>query len=155
MSNLLDTLDPIFAECVRQPWEPARSSYDSATETPWIANGWAYAANQEIIVRQRVRRKDTVGRFPKCAGFFRRKAGKEITLPRLRGKQGKPKAVDIGSAPIGLSDRYVRLLQRHGITTVRPTTVVGRFAFGKGKIQGLVMGRRPDSIAECVEDGDG
>lgn len=90
MTALLDTLDPIFADCLLKPWQSERVMYQ--LDRPWVADGWAYATDGRIIVRQRMRCKDTNGRFPPQVGIegifaWTPKAGIIITLPRIGRKR--------------------------------------------------------------------
>lgn len=166
MANLLDTLDPIFADCLLKPWQASESRYEIAV--PWVAEGWAYGTNGRIAVRQPVRRKNSNGHFPSGKSLFEAiapKAGVIIVLPRsgrkqsdlvhcpnCRGrKQGcsctngkvvrKTKSIGLGCGEYGLADRYLWLLRDHGITTVQPTTRSDCYSFTKGQIEGRLMGQ--------------
>lgn len=167
MATLLDTLDPLFADCLLRPWHP-RPFHQ--LDRPWVANGWVHATDRRIIVRQRTRRKDTGGRFPsrcniKCVFGWTPKEGSIITLPRIGRKRpdlvrcpdcrgsgctrvsciaGKvareAKSIAVGCGEYGLADRYIWLLRDHGITIVQPTTHATCYAFGKDRIEGRLMG---------------
>lgn len=201
----LDTLDPIFADCVG---ESDRLTIDK----PWIRKGHVYATNGAIVIRQPTELPETVHRGPAAWQTFDdlRVSGRAILLPdigpkladtsicgKCKGKNStktcseckgmgkhtcptcehvKPCRLCEGEGKlycseckgegivtrkrksirlharyrIGLADYYVWLLQRHGIKTVRFTTILGggpsfhSFHFRKGKdrtaIEGVVMG---------------
>ena len=169
MAKLLDSLDLVFADCLLPSWEQVRNGYE--IRAPWVADGWAYATNGRILVRQRNKRKDTKGRFPRCVELFEDwtpKAGVIIALPRSGRKRGdrvrcpdcrgrgcgcgvkdcvdgkvprKTRPIDLGCGEYGLADRYAWLLRDHDVKIVQPIQDQKCFAFTKGEIEGRVNGQ--------------
>lgn len=80
MSDLLKSLDPIFADCVG---EAGSSRY--VLDKPWTHSGWVYATNGRIAVRQPTLRVQVVDKAPIGTVIFDsfKPLGDPIDLPDI------------------------------------------------------------------------
>lgn len=172
MSNLLASLDPIFKDCV------APKGWPDKIQQPWIQDGFVYATDGRIVVRQPIELSDTTHDAQDARAIFdESKPGISIDLPDIGPEQPRlqcphckaaftnagcvertPRAVELHGG-LFIADRFVWLLLRHGISEIRLDTARHarspsgqRYSFCKGTIEGLLMGRDPDK--DCVGDGD-
>lgn len=165
MSELLDSLDPIFADCV----DTRGTRY--GVDQPWVQDGFVYATDGKIIVRQKTRRANSRFKAPDGLMLFRsvELSSESVALPDIGPEQPKTlcpccgggfdgtdcierKAEPVELGPgLAIADRYVWLLRRHGITEIQTDDGYSkgkRFCFRKGRIEGLVIGKElPSSTA--------
>lgn len=78
MTTLLDTLDPIFADCLGK-------SDRFILDKPWIRKGFAYATNGSILIRQPTPLPETQHRGPRAWDIFddSKPIGRSIPLPDI------------------------------------------------------------------------
>lgn len=81
--TLLDTLDPIFADCLGE-------NDRFALAEPWIRKGFVYATNGSIVMRQPTQSPETSHRGPQCGDAFdeNKPTGKAIPLPDIGPELG-------------------------------------------------------------------
>lgn len=149
MGELLDSLDPIFADCVGK-------SGRYTIGRPWVRGGFAYATNGRIVVRQPVTLQDTTHNAPDALAMFNesKPSGTIILLPDIgpnrsatmlcdechgdghcdcsrcgqdaecyecggKGTAGREQNAIELATGLFVADTYVWLLQRHDITNVQ------------------------------------
>lgn len=86
MGDLLKTLDPIFADCV------CAETSRYAIAQPWVHNGFAYATNGRILVRQPTKRSSRPFRYARVPSAWHlfddsKPTGKPIPLPNIGPEQ--------------------------------------------------------------------
>ena len=161
MMALVDDLDPIFADCVDLLGQ-------RNLRQPWVRDGFVYASDGRIIVRQPTTLLNSTHDAPDAHHILEEAVPTDEVLsvpdigpekaeyfecPHCSGLIPRQREVVVLCLGLLLADHYVWLLRRHRIVEARAESNrdMPAICFRKGDITGIVLGMQlgPQNPRAC------
>jgi hypothetical protein len=143
-ARVLTAIPPLMFACCKRF---ARASDRFDYGQPFVSGSWVWATDRAIVTRQvaryfdpplleqLMRRRGEIAPTSKVENLFLEavRDGKSFELPA----PSRRRTYDVG--PVRLASRYVELLRRYGVTSVRATSQHSPVWFEVDGIEGLLM----------------